>query len=58
MQQISVVKEHSIRRHYESNHSVKFRNFQRKAITNKVREILYCLKKQKSIFSHSMEVSA
>ena len=57
MQQISVVKERSIRRHYESNHSDKFRNLQRKAKTSKARELLSGLKKQKSISNHSMEIS-
>ena len=56
MPQIFCLKEHSIRRHYDSDHSNKVRHVQRKPRIHKAKELLSDLEKQTSIFNHSMEV--
>ena len=56
-QQVSVLKEYNVRRHYETQHSGKFKSIQGKSRTDKVKELLSGLKKQQSVFTHTKEVS-
>ena len=56
-QQVSVLKEYNVRRHYETQHSRKFKSIQGKSRTDKVKELLSGLKKQQSVFTHTKEVS-
>jgi len=56
-QQVSVLKEYNVRRHYETQHSGKFKSIQGKSRRDKVKELLSGLKKQQSVFTHTKEVS-
>ena len=56
MQQIYVVMKITFHRHCDSHHGDKLRKLQGNARTDNVKELLSCLRKQQSIFNHSMEV--
>ena len=57
LQQVSVLKEYNVRRHYETLHADKYNNFQGQHRREKVNELLASLKKQQSVFTHSREIS-
>jgi len=50
-QQVSVVKEYNIRRHYETHHAEKYRGLQGQPRREKVKELIAGLKKQQSVFA-------
>jgi hypothetical protein len=52
-----VLKEYNLRRHYETLHADKYHHLQGQQRINKVNELLACLKKQQSVFSHSREIN-
>ena len=56
-QHVSVLKEYNLRRHYETLHADKHHHLQGQQRINKVHELLACLKKQQSVFSHSREIN-
>ncbi|XP_037774300.1 general transcription factor II-I repeat domain-containing protein 2-like [Penaeus monodon] len=56
-QQVSVLKEYNLRRHYEILHAEKYKNLQGQQRLEKVNELLTALKKQQSVFSRSREIS-
>ena len=50
-QQVSVVKEYNIRRHYETHHAERYRGLQGQPRREKVKELIAGLKKQQSVFT-------
>ncbi|XP_051791722.1 zinc finger protein 729-like [Erpetoichthys calabaricus] len=56
-QQVSVLKEYNIRRHYETHHGGKYDILQGRLRREKINELLVGLRKQQSIFTRSREVS-
>lgn len=56
-QQVSVMKEYNLRRHYETLHADKYNNLQGQLRREKVNELLAGLKKQQSVFSRSREIN-
>ncbi|XP_037774968.1 general transcription factor II-I repeat domain-containing protein 2-like [Penaeus monodon] len=56
-QQVSVLKEYNLRRHYETLHAEKYKNLQGQQRLEKVNELLTALKKQQSVFSRSREIN-
>lgn len=56
-QQVSVMKEYNIRRHYVTHHSEKF-NMQGQMRKEKVNELLGALRKQQCVFTRSRDISA
>ncbi|XP_066945200.1 general transcription factor II-I repeat domain-containing protein 2-like [Macrobrachium rosenbergii] len=56
-QQVSVLKEYNIRRHYETHHEEKYHHLQGQLRKEKINELLTGLKKQQSAFTRSREVS-
>ncbi|KAL0973590.1 hypothetical protein UPYG_G00206600 [Umbra pygmaea] len=57
LQQVSVLKEYNIRRHYETHHSEKYDGLQGQLRREKINELLAGLRKQQSTFIRSREVS-
>lgn len=57
MQQVSVLKEYNIRRHYETQHGEKYNSLHGELRKQKVNELLAGLRKQQSVFTRSREVS-
>ncbi|CAL9692766.1 unnamed protein product [Knipowitschia caucasica] len=57
LQQVSVLKEYNIRRHYETHHSKKYDGLQGQLRRDKINELLAGLRKQQSTFIKSREVS-
>ncbi|KAL6485122.1 hypothetical protein MHYP_G00071670 [Metynnis hypsauchen] len=57
MQQVSVLKEYNIRRHYETQHGQKYNSLHGELRKQKVNEMLVGLRKQQSVFTRSREVS-
>ena len=57
LQQVSVLKEYNIRRHYETHHSEKNDGLQGQLRRDKINELLVGLRKQQSTFIQSREVS-
>lgn len=57
LQQVSVLKEYNIRRHYETHHSEKYDGLQGQLRRDKINELLAGLRKQQSTFIQSREVS-
>ena len=56
-QQVSVLKEYNIRRHYETHHKDKFHNLKGQLRKEKLNKLFAGLKKQQSAFTHSRDVS-
>ncbi|XP_066969270.1 general transcription factor II-I repeat domain-containing protein 2-like [Macrobrachium rosenbergii] len=56
-QQVSVLKEYNIRRHYETRHEEKYHHLQGELRIEKINELLTGLKKPQSAFTRSREVS-
>lgn len=56
-QQVAVLKEYNIRRHYETHHKEKFHNLRGQLRKEKINELLAGLKKQQAAFTRSREVS-
>ena len=56
-QQVSVLKEYNLRRHYETLHAKKYKNLQGQQRLEKVNELMTALKMQQSVFSRSREIS-
>ncbi|XP_066980426.1 general transcription factor II-I repeat domain-containing protein 2-like [Macrobrachium rosenbergii] len=56
-QQVSVLKEYNIRRHYETHHEEKYHHLQGQLRKEKINELLTGLKKQQSAFTRIREVS-
>ncbi|XP_066941423.1 general transcription factor II-I repeat domain-containing protein 2-like [Macrobrachium rosenbergii] len=56
-QQVSVLKEYNIRRHYETHHEEKYHHLQGQLRKEKINELLSGLKKQQSAFTRIREVS-
>ena len=57
-QQVSVVKEYNIRRHYETHHAERYRGLQGQPRREKVKELIAGLKKQQSVFASGWDISA
>ena len=57
-QQVSVVKEYNIRRHYETPHAERYRGLQGQPRREKVKELIAGLKKQQSVFASGRDISA
>ncbi|XP_070761850.1 general transcription factor II-I repeat domain-containing protein 2-like [Enoplosus armatus] len=57
LQQVSVLKEYNIRRHYETLHGEKYNSLQGQLRREKINELLVGLRKQQSTFTQSREVS-
>ena len=57
-QQVSVVNKYSIRRRYETHHADRYLGLQGKPRREKVKELIAGLKKQKSVFTSSRDISA
>ena len=57
-QQVSVVNKYRIRRRYETHHADRYLSLQGQPRTEKVKELIAGLKKQKSVFTSSRDVSA
>ncbi|XP_071197047.1 uncharacterized protein [Salvelinus alpinus] len=55
LQQVSVLKEYNIRRHYETRHSEKYDGLQGQLRRDKINELLAGLRKQQSTFIQSRE---
>jgi len=55
-QQVSVVKECNIRRHYETHHAERYHGLQGQP-REKVKELIAGLQKQQSIFTSSRDIS-
>ena len=56
-QQVSVLKEYNIQRHYETHHKDKFHNLKGQLRKEKINKLFAGLKKQQSAFTHSRDVS-
>lgn len=56
-QQVSVLKEYNIQRHYETQHGEKYNSLQGELRKQKVNEIMVRLRKQQSVFTRSREAS-
>ena len=56
-QQVSVLKEYNIKRHYETHHGEKYNRLQGQVRKEKINDLLANLKKQQSVFTRSREVS-
>lgn len=56
-QQVSVLKEYNIRRHYETQHGEKYNSLQGELRKQKVNEMMVRLRKQQSVFTRSQEAS-
>lgn len=56
-QQVSVVKEYNIQRHYETNHCSKYNNIQGQLRQDKIREMIKSLKKQQMTFTKIREIN-
>ncbi|XP_019748223.1 general transcription factor II-I repeat domain-containing protein 2-like [Hippocampus comes] len=56
-QQVSVLKEYNIRRHYETQHGEKYNSFHGELRKQKLNEMMARLKKQQSVFTRSREAS-
>lgn len=57
LQQVSVLKEYNIRRHYETLHGEKYNSLQGQLRREKINELLVGLRKQQSTSTQSREVS-
>ena len=57
-QQVSVVNKYSIRRPYETHHADRYLGLQGQPRREKVKELIAGLKKQKSVFTSSRDISA
>jgi len=57
-QQVSVVNKYNIRRQYETHHAEIYRGLQGQPRREKVKELIAGLKKQKSVFTSSRDISA
>jgi len=57
-QQVSVVNKYNIRRQYETHHADRYLGLQGQPRRAKVKELIAGLKKQKSVFTSSRDISA
>ncbi|XP_042204163.1 general transcription factor II-I repeat domain-containing protein 2-like [Homarus americanus] len=56
-QQVAVADEYKVRRHYETNHAMKYNKYSGELLEDKVKELEQSLKKQRSVFKSVHQVS-